>query len=99
MLTLEANHPICTDLLSFVDANSSSLRPICCEVLWLINCWTILFLFVVCIDSFVESTWVSLLVLEAKLGCHMYWALGSQRSCFDGLFCVLLWVVLLGAIT
>ena len=61
------------------------------QVLWPINCWAFLVSFVVCTDSFVGSMWwASLLVLEAKLGCLVYWALGSQRCFFDDLFCVLL---------
>ena len=55
------------------------------------------FSFVVCTDSFIGFTWSSLLVLEAKLGCHMYWDLGSPKSLFRWLFCVI-WV-LLGGVT
>ena len=63
------------------------MRSISCE-LWQFNCWTFQVLFVVCTDSFVDSTGASDLVLDLVRGglvCHIYWALGSRGALVSGL--------------
>ena len=58
------------------------MRTISCEF-WQFNCWTFQVSFVVCTDSFVDSTGASDSVLDLVCGglvCHIYWALGSQRA-------------------
>ena len=53
------------------------------NVLWLFNCWTFQVSFVVCTNSFNRGRLIQILEgLGGQAGCHMYWALGSQRSLF-----------------
>ena len=63
------------------------MRSISCEF-WQFNCWTFQVSFVVCTDSFVDSTGASDSVLDLVRGglvCHIYWALGSRGALVSGL--------------
>ena len=58
------------------------MRSISCKF-WQFNCWTFQVSFVVCTDSFVDSTGASDLVLGLVRGglvCHIYWALGGLEE-------------------
>ena len=63
------------------------MRSISCKF-WQFNCWAFQVSFVVCTDSFVDSTGASDSVLDLVRGglvCHIYWALGSEEPLVSGL--------------
>ena len=68
------------------------MRSICWKF-WHFNCWTFQGSFVVCTDSFVDSTGASDSILDLVRGglvCHIYWALGSRGASgewFGSTFC------------
>ena len=61
-------------------SDSEIMRPICCEF-WQFNCWTFQVSFVICTNSFIDSTWASSFILDLRLWrTSLSYILGSGLS-------------------